>query len=70
MNTIISLRKKIKNIKNKKNKYILSNSKDLFNYFEIKQNIDKNNNPTKTINKFFNINDISEKEKQINWYNK
>ena len=42
----------------------MSNSKDLFNYFEIKQNIDKNNNPTKTINKFFNINDTNEKEKK------
>jgi len=54
---------KCKKIKNKKNKYILSNSKDLFKYFEIKQNIDKNNNPRKTINKFFNINDGGNIEK-------
>ena len=47
--------KKIKFIINEKNKYYLDNSKYLFEYFESKQNIDKNNTPKKTINSFFNV---------------
>jgi F420-0:gamma-glutamyl ligase len=46
---------KIKLIINEKDKYFLDNSKYLFEYFETKQNIDKNNTPKKTINSFFNF---------------
>ena len=47
--------KKINSLNNEKNKYYLDNSKYLFDYFETKQNIDKNNTPKKTINSFFNV---------------
>jgi hypothetical protein len=51
---------KIKLIVNEKNKYFLDNSKYLFEYFETKQNIDKNNTPKKTINSFFNFKEEKE----------
>ena len=57
--------KSIHIIKNKKKDYLLKNSTDLFQYFEIKQNIDKNNNPRKTINKFFNISENKSEKKLI-----
>ena len=38
---IIYLKKKIKKNDEKINKYLLDNSNDLFNYFKIKQNIEK-----------------------------
>ena len=43
-----------------KNNYFLENSKYLFEYFETKQNIDKNNTPKKTINSFFNFKEKNE----------
>lgn len=53
--------KKIEYYENKKKKYeeeknsfLLDNYDDLFNYFTIKQDIDKNNNPKKMIHNFFN----------------
>lgn len=52
--------KKIKQIHAERNRYFLENSKYLFEYFESKQNIDKNNNPKKKINNFFKIIDEEE----------
>jgi len=46
--------KKIKNYQQNKNNFLLDNYDDLFNYFTIKQDIDKNNNPKKMIYNFFN----------------
>jgi hypothetical protein len=54
---IEQLDKKIKQIHAERNRYFLENSKYLFEYFESKQNIDKNNNPKKKINTFFRIAD-------------
>ena len=45
---------KIKRKMLKKNNFLLENYDDLFNYFTIKQDIDKNNNPKKMIHNFFN----------------
>ena len=58
------IKKKISKIKSKKTKYLLNNSGDLFKYFEIKQNIDKNNNPRKMISKFFNLHENKEERKE------
>jgi len=52
---IKELELKINLLIHEKNKYFLENSKYLFEYFELKQNIDKNNTPKKTINSFFNF---------------
>jgi hypothetical protein len=57
---IKELESKINLITNEKNKYFLENSKYLFEYFETKQNIDKNNTPKKTINSFFNFKEQNE----------
>jgi hypothetical protein len=62
---IDSYRKKITTIHDEKNKYYLENSKFLFDYFETKQNIDKNNTPKKTINSFFNFKDEKEPNYEI-----
>jgi hypothetical protein len=61
--------KKIKQIIDERNKYFLDNSKYLFEYFESKQNIDKNNNPKKKINAFFKIKEEDE-DKPIESMNK
>jgi hypothetical protein len=57
----------IKTLKRKKelisediNKYYLENAKSLFEYFETKQDIDKNMNQKKKINTFFNVKDKNE----------
>jgi FtsZ-binding cell division protein ZapB len=50
---IINLKNKIRLLKEEKNKYYLENSKYLFEYFESKQDIDKNINPQKKISNFF-----------------
>ena len=60
---IENYKKKIGDIQYEKNKYYLENSKYLFDYFETKQNIDKNNTPKKTINSFFNV----KEEKETNY---
>ena len=57
---------KIQTIINEKNKYFLDNSKYLFEYFESKQNIDKNNTPKKTITSFFNFKEEKESVSIIN----
>lgn len=46
------INKRNSNIKN----YLLMNSPHLFDYFVTKQNIEKNNNPKKTLDNFFNKN--------------
>jgi len=63
---IKELEKKIQVITNEKNKYYLENSKYLFEYFESKQNIDKNNTPKKTINSFFNVKEKEERMESMN----
>ena len=45
---------KIKKKISKKKNFLLENYDDLFNYFTVKQDIDKNNNPKKMIHNFFN----------------
>jgi len=57
---IESYENKIQTIVDEKNKYFLDNSKYLFEYFESKQNIDKNNTPKKTITSFFNFKEEKE----------
>lgn len=54
--------KKIKQIYTERDRYYLENSKYLYEYFESKQNIDKNNNPKKKINNFFKIVDTADDE--------
>lgn len=62
-----SIDHQIKTIKRKKelisediNNYYLENAKSLFEYFETKQDIDKNMNQKKKINTFFNVKDKNE----------
>ena len=47
---------KIKQYENKINSYFLENYNDLFQYFEIKRDIETNNNPKKLIHRFFDKN--------------
>ena len=56
-----SIQEKIKNYKSKirkhqqkRDNFLLDNYDDLFNYFSVKQDIDKNINPKKMIHNFFN----------------
>lgn len=58
---VIKIQNRIETLNKKKNKYsrnkndfLLDNYDDLINYFTIKQDIDKNNNPKKMIHNFFN----------------
>ena len=58
-NYLIELKKDEQNTNNaskvshRKKKYFLDNSKELFDYFEAKQNIESNKNPTQMLNNFF-----------------
>jgi hypothetical protein len=52
---IDALEQKLQMITKEVDIYFLENSKYLFEYYESKQNIDKNNNPKKKISNFFNI---------------
>ena len=52
-NKIKNCNMKIKQYENKINIYFLENSDDLFQYFEIKKDIETNNNPKKLIHRFF-----------------
>ena len=47
-------KQKIKQCEEKINGYFLENYNDLFQYFEIKNDIEQNNNPKKMIHQFFN----------------
>ena len=58
---------KLKQLEKKKKNYLLSNSNDLFNYFECKQQIEKNKHPKKMIHLFFNR---EEEDSSINILNK
>ena len=51
---VIKLEEKIQKYQNIINNYFLENSNDLFQYFEIKKDIEKNNNPQKIVHCFFN----------------
>jgi ribosomal protein L37AE/L43A len=62
IDTIKSLKTRINRIKKNKNKYLLNNSKYIFNYFENKKDICKNNNKKTILNKFFMINKKSDDE--------
>ena len=63
---IINLKNRIRLLKEEKNKYYLENSKYLFEYFESKQDIDKNINPKKKISNFFKLKDDVVKSENIN----
>ena len=54
-NLIKTLKRKKEMIAEEINKYYLENAKSLFEYFETKQDIDKNMNQKKKINTFFNV---------------
>jgi uncharacterized coiled-coil protein SlyX len=54
-NEIASLKRKIYNIRKMKKKYLLENSKYIFNYFESKKNISNNSNKKKILDEFFNV---------------
>ena len=62
---IINLKNKITLLKEEKNKYYLENSKYLFEYFESKQDIDKNINPKKKISNFFKLKEDVVKSENI-----
>ena len=62
-----SIKKKITEIKNKKKKYYLDNSKYIFDYFENKKQISVGKNKTKKLDSFFNIkNNFENEEISIN----
>ena len=65
-NTINGYKQQIINLKLEEKKYYLENAKYLFDYFETKQNIDKNNAPKKTINSFFNVKEKEEVYEKMN----
>lgn len=50
---ILGLRNKIKRRQDKINDYLLTNSDNLFEYFEMKQDIENNKNPKKNLDDFF-----------------
>ncbi len=58
------LRKKQKKQEDKINSYFLENYNDLFHYFEIKKNIENNNNPKTLIHRFFDKNRSNEQFNQ------
>ena len=53
-NKIKKYKARIKQCEQKINNYFLENYNDLFQYFEIKKNIEQDNNPKKMIHQFFN----------------
>tara|TARA_B100000424_G_scaffold37233_1_gene25193 strand:- start:343 stop:1425 length:1083 start_codon:yes stop_codon:yes gene_type:complete len=61
---IRKLEQKRKKYEEKINFYFLENSNDLFHYFEIKKNIENNNNPKTLIHRFFDKNRSNEQFNQ------
>jgi hypothetical protein len=59
---IKEIRLKIKDIKNKKKKYLLENAKDVFTYFENKKNIGRAEIKSKKLNSFFKIDSSNNSE--------
>jgi len=53
--TIQDVSKKIKELKHNEKNYYLDNNKYIFNYFENKKEVSKDNNKTKLLNSFFKI---------------
>ena len=65
------IKNEIKQLKSNKKNYLLENSKYVFEYFENKQDIDKNENDKKTLDNFFNIkNNAKEIKKEQNYSEK
>ncbi len=60
---ISKLKCKIRICESKINKYLLDNYNDLFQYFEVKKDIETNNNPKKMIHRFF---DKTKKNEMMN----
>ena len=60
------IKKNIKDIKIKKKKYYLDNSKYIFDYFENKKQIADGKNKTTKLDSFFNIKNNSDKENEKN----
>ena len=52
----LQLRKQIQKLKNERKKYLLENSKYVFDYFENKKDISEDNTKPKILNNFFNTN--------------
>lgn len=63
--TIYDLEKHIQQIKHNKLNYLLDNSKYIFDYFETKQNISKNDNKKKMFHSFFKTKEAEERRKEI-----
>jgi hypothetical protein len=65
---ITNIKEEIKNLKKNKKDYYLNNNKHIFDYFENKQEISKDNNKTKLLNSFFKIktSDTNEQEENKN----
>jgi len=55
MDRVRTIKQQIKKMKNRRKEYLLDNAKYIFEYFEDKKNISKNNNKKKVLNNFFNI---------------
>ena len=65
------IKNEIKRLKSNKKNYLLENSKYVFEYFENKQDIDKNENNKTTLDNFFNIkNNAKEIKKESNFSEK
>ena len=64
----IEIREKIKELKNQKKKYLLDNSKYIFNYYEEKQKISSGENvkDVNTINSFFKIKAKTDESSDLN----
>lgn len=63
---INSIQNQIKEFKKKEKNYYLDNSKYIFDYFENKQDISKDNNKAKILNSFFKISEHKEENEKNN----
>jgi len=60
---IVDITSQIKQMKKKKKDYYLNNNQYIFDYFENKKEVSMNNNKTKLLNSFFNIDSGTESNK-------
>ena len=63
---LFNIRESVKDIKHARTNYYLDNSKYIFDYFERKKSISKDNNTKQVLNSFFNISTEESEEQRKN----